>query len=83
MCTVLRLCDLSDTDIESLGQQLEGILPGVFIGPDRGYAGRVSIEMPDFEDPRVQHACEWEFFPLAMRGEMTVNPRITGLTVVE
>jgi len=53
MYSVLRFGELSDADIESLGQQLERILPGVVDGPDIRCPDRVSISLADDDDWRL------------------------------
>ncbi len=50
MYTVLRFCGLSDDNIQSLGQQIEALLPGRFDGADIACPNRVSICLADEDE---------------------------------
>ncbi len=50
MYTVLRFCELSYDQVQSLGLQIEKLLPGIFSGPDEGCPNRVSIPLAEGDD---------------------------------
>ena len=79
MYTVLRFCALSDTDVQSLGETMEELLPGVFTGTDKGCSDRVSV--PLAEDDEWSLHIDSIRTKMALLDELVVRMRSASRTI--